>query len=199
MRGARLRRWLFGPHFGAGARGGAPAGYRGEVAPLADLPGGGGSASGRRGRGLPFPDFHYEVNPLLRIVNEGGRDGADPVRKIARYREEALVRFGFLRKAVLRVSAFASQFVWIQLFLLYGLCVVCGAVTWAFLKYGSEHPSAASLRASMGDFSISGPIQVLVGFILSLFVNVRSPPRLYPPPPPPLSPPFWHPLAPLLS
>ena len=115
------------------------------------------------------PHFEYEVNDLLRVVDEGG-----DLKKVCRYNESSLLKFGFARftnKGLFKATIFGQAFIWQQLLVLYVFMAAIAGLTYVVIDKYANDATKQSLMSSAGEFIISGPVQSLVGFILGLFVN----------------------------
>ena len=122
-------------------------------APRADLP----SNDPRHG-----PRFHYEIDPMMRIVYEG-----KGVRKIARYREKKLVNFGWASWRVWKASYLASPFCWLQILLLWCVALLVGVIVY-FVLVSFDEKTAQRVEKGL---SISETLRTLAAFILGYYME----------------------------
>ena len=108
------------------------------------------------------PHFRYEVNEMMRMVYEG-----EGVRKIARYREERLVRFGWMSQKIVHTTYLASGYCWVQILLLYlGAGIV--AVFVYVVLYKSNSKTIESLQTGL---RISDSLRTLSAFVLGFYLE----------------------------
>ncbi|QDZ26097.1 hypothetical protein HOP50_20g86640 [Chloropicon primus] len=122
-------------------------------APLADQPPTDGSL-----------EFKYLVDDMMRVVYEGAG-----VKKIARYNEQKLVRYGWMKRKVYRTTFLASSYGWLQIFFLYGLTGFVAAMVFTLLKaVGANDRTVESLQSGL---EISSTIEIFVAFLLGSFIK----------------------------
>ena len=108
------------------------------------------------------PHFRHEINDMMRIVDEG-----KGVRKIARYREQRMVRHGWMKAKIWHATYLSSSFCWIQI-LFFWLCAgVVAAFTYCLL-YSVNTKTIESLQSGL---TIASNIQTLVAFTLGFYLQ----------------------------
>ena len=147
-------------------------------APLADQPPSDGSLA-----------FKYLVDDMMRVVYEGAG-----IKKIARYNEQKLVRYGWMKRKVYRTTFLASSYGWLQILFLYGLTGFVAALVFT-RKFGRRpHESSApcfamsltlllllvlkavgandrTVESLQSGLEISSTIEIFVAFLLGSFIK----------------------------
>jgi len=123
-----------------------------NYAPLTDLP----------SKGVAGPHFKYEVNDMMRIVDEGRG-----VRKIARYREKKLVKFAWMLPKIFHTTYLASGFCWLQILLLWANAGLVAILVNVALRKANMK-TVESLQTGI---KISEDLRTLAAFVLGFYLT----------------------------
>jgi hypothetical protein len=108
------------------------------------------------------PHFRHEINDMMRIVDEG-----KGVRKITRYREQRMVRHGWMKAKIWHATYLSSTFCWLQILYLWLFTGLVAAVTYCLL-YRVNTKTIESLQSGL---TIASNIQTLVAFTLGFYLQ----------------------------
>ena len=108
------------------------------------------------------PHFRFEVDEMMRTVYEG-----KGVRKIARYREQRLVRFGWLSPKIWHTTYLASGYCWVQILLLWLAAALVACFVYAIL-FSVNAKTIESLQTGL---KISDTLRTLAAFVLGFYLE----------------------------